>query len=233
MKTLAIMQPYFLPYIGYIQLLRGVDRFVILDDVNYINRGWVNRNRLLLHGAAYTFTLPLQNASQNRLICDIELLDSMEWRKNIMCTIQHAYTKAPVFEEVWPLMESIFEYPTIQLDKFLLHSLRKVVEYLNLNIQIVKSARRYNNAHLRGQDRIIDICRQEGASRYVNAIGGRSLYRPECFAAYGIELTFLQSRPVIYRQKSETFIPWLSIMDVLMFNTKEQTLGMLQEFDLI
>src|SRR5512140_19777 len=105
MKSIAIMQPYFLPYIGYFQLMAAVDKFVVFDDVNYINRGWINRNRLLLNGGAHTFTVPLRGASQNKLICDIELAEDDGWRDKLLRTISQSYAKTPCYAEVAPLME--------------------------------------------------------------------------------------------------------------------------------
>ena len=233
MSALAIMQPYFLPYIGYFQLLAAVDRFVILDDVNYINRGWVNRNRLLLNGDAHTFTLPLQSASQNKLICEIQLQNGMVWRDKLLRTIQHAYIRAPYYSEVRPLFENIIMYPTIYLCEMLLHSLRSIVDYLEINTQIIESSRCYENSHLRGQDRIIDIVRKEKASLYINAIGGKALYGSEIFKSVGVDLKFLQPRMVTYRQLNKNYIPWLSIMDILMFNNKNEIHEMLKEYDLV
>ena len=233
MKTLAIMQPYFLPYIGYFQLMAAVDRFVVLDDVNYINRGWINRNCLLLNGEPKLFTLPLQGASQNKLICEIELQNGTLWKEKLLRKIQHAYIKAPFYSDVRSLLENIIEYPAIRLDEILLHSLRSIVDYLELNTQIVESSRIYKNADLSGQDRIIDICKQEKASHYINAIGGRELYCSKQFNSVDIDLKFLQPRAVTYHQITEKHIPWLSIMDVMMFNGKKKLKGMLKEYDLI
>ncbi len=232
MKTIAIMQPYFLPYIGYFQLMAAVDKFVVFDDVHYINRGWVNRNRLLLDGAAHTFTVPLRGASQNKLICDIELMDDDGWRDKLLRTIRQAYAKAPCYADVSALMERIIRHPVRRLDEFLLNSLREIAHYLALGTEIVGSSRIYGNAQLRGQERILDICRQESAQRYVNAIGGEALYDRARFSEQGIELKFLRSWPLSYAQGGGEFVPWLSILDVLMFNPQPQARLLLGEMDL-
>ena len=218
MKTIAIMQPYFLPYIGYFQLMAAVDKFIIYDDVNYINRGWINRNRLLLNGVSHTFTVPLSRASQNRLICDIEVNDEQNWRIKLLRTIQQAYGQAPYYAQVSTLLEVVINYPSIRLDEFLLNSLREVVRYLSLNVEIVSSSRCYKNAHLKGQDRILDICRQEGADIYINPIGGVELYDRNNFSTQDVSLLFLQAHPISYSQGKSEHVPWLSILDVLMFN---------------
>jgi WbqC-like protein family len=233
MKTIAIMQPYFLPYIGYIQLLAAVDKFVVLDDVNYINRGWVNRNRLLLNGVAHTFTVPLRGASQNRLICDIELVGEKSWRGKLMRTIRQAYGHAPCYAPIFALLERVVNYPSVRLEEFLLNSLREIVRYLSLEVEIVSTSRVYKNAHLKGQERILDICLQERADAYINPIGGLDLYDRTSFLEQGIQFSFLRSRPVIYPQGKNEYVPWLSILDVLMFNEPSAVRQLLVEIDLV
>lgn len=233
MKTIAIMQPYFLPYIGYFQLLAAVDKFVVLDDVNYINRGWVNRNRLLLNGTAHTFTVPLRGASQNRLICDIALVSEQGWRDKLMCTIRQAYGSAPCYMQVSTLLESLINYPSVRLDEFLLNSLREIVRYLSLEVEIVSTSRVYKNAPLKGPERILDICLQERADRYINPIGGLDLYDRASFLEQGIQLNFLRSRPIAYHQGKGEFVPWLSILDILMFNGPPAVRQLLSEMDLV
>ncbi len=233
MKTIAIMQPYFLPYIGYFQLMAAVDKFIIYDDVNYINRGWINRNRLLLNGVSHTFTVPLSRASQNRLICDIEVNDEQNWRIKLLRTIQQAYGQAPYYAQVSTLLEDVINYPSIRLDEFLLNSLREVVRYLSLNVEIVSSSRCYKNAHLKGQDRILDICRQEGADIYINPIGGVELYDRNNFSTQDVSLLFLQAHPISYSQGKSEHVPWLSILDVLMFNEPNTVRQLLTVMNLI
>ena len=217
--TLGIMQPYFLPYIGYFQLLAVVDKFILLDDVNYINRGWINRNRLLLNGAAHTFTIPLIGASQNKHICEIELVTENNWREKLLRTIQLAYTKAPYYSSVFAVLEKIIIYPSRQLDDFLLHSICEIAKYLSLDdTKIVGTSRDYNNQNLKGQERILDICLQEKTDVYINPIGGVDLYDKNTFLEKGIQLHFLQSRPITYQQGKYEHVPWLSILDVLMYN---------------
>src|SRR5688500_18274261 len=105
----AVMQPYLFPYIGYIQLMSAVDHLVFLDDVAYINKGWINRNRSLQNGKDHLFTVPLLGASQNRLINSIEIADDGKWRTKFLRTIQMAYSKAPFYAETQPLIEGIIE----------------------------------------------------------------------------------------------------------------------------
>ncbi|WP_413458132.1 WbqC family protein [Herbaspirillum huttiense] len=215
---LAIMQPYFLPYIGYFQLMEKVDAFVVFDDVSFINKGWINRNRICINGAAHLFTIPLLNASQNRRICDIAISPDMSWRKKLLKTFHQAYLKAPQFERVFPLVEEILLFPSDQLSAFLLNSIEQIHKRLELRTELIPSSRCYGNAEIKGQERIIDICRQEDAHVYINPPGGKELYDENAFAAAELELKFLT--PVLdpYPQGGSPFLAGLSIIDVLMNN---------------
>lgn len=215
---LAIMQPYFLPYIGYFQLMAAVDKFVILDDVHFINRGWINRNRLLLHGSPHMFTVPLRAASQNRRISDIDLVDESRWRERLIRTARQAYSRAPFFHKVFPMFERMVSFPPIHLKDYVLNALTEVRSYLDIHVELVKSSSDYHNSELKGWRRIVDICRKENADIYINPIGGTDLYSREEFQRVGINLYFLQSRQITYSQGDRPYVPWLSILDVLMFN---------------
>jgi hypothetical protein len=217
-RRLAVMQPYFFPYVGYFQLMAKVDAFVVFDDVNFINKGWINRNRINVAGAAHMITVPLQKASQNRLICDIEVDMSSNWRDKILKTIEQSYVRAPHFEQVFPLVERAVRYPAANLSDYLCHSLTALRDYLRLPTDIILTSRGYGNAELKGQERIIDICVQERASIYVNAIGGIELYTRSEFADRGLELKFVQPALAPYACGRLAYVPGLSIIDVLMWN---------------
>lgn len=217
-RTLAIMQPYFLPYLGYFQLMAKADAFVIYDDVHYINRGWINRNRININGAAHMLTVPLLQASQNKLICEISVSDDPAWRRKILRSIQQAYAKAAQFSRVFPLLEDILNHPAGNLADFLRYSLTALRDHLGLKTMLIDSSRCYGNQALKGQSRIIDICLREKASLYINAIGGMELYNHADFEENGLRLSFLH--PVLnpYSAGSSPYVPGLSIVDVLMHN---------------
>lgn len=231
--TLAIMQPYFLPYIGYFQLLNAVDTFVLYDDVNFINRGWVNRNTLLLGGKPHLFTLPLLNASQNRLIHEVEVSEDIAWRKKTLKTIQQAYQKAPQFQVVFPLVEKMMYLKTSDIGDLIYQSLVILKGYLGIETELVRTSRKYANAELKGQERILDICKKEGATRYINPIGGQELYQKELFQAQGIQLNFIKSNLHPYPQFKNAFVPWLSILDIMMFNDLGSIQELLLDFELV
>lgn len=231
MSALAIMQPYLFPYIGYWQLLRATDTFVVYDDVNYINRGWINRNRILINNAPGLITLPLLQASQNRKINEIDIAPPAPWQKKMLRTIEMAYRKAPCFDQVFPLVEQVLGYEERNLAGFLTYQLQTMARFMGLDTRIVPSSGVYANAALAAQERILDICRQEGASRYVNAQGGRALYAPADFADTGIDLRFIAMRALPYGQRGEGFTPYLSIVDALMEVGPEGIGAHLQAYD--
>jgi len=231
--TLAIMQPYFLPYIGYMQLMNAVDTFILYDDVAFINRGWINRNRLLINGQEHLFTVPLKDASQNKRINEVHLADDPKWRSKLLKTIEQGYRKAPYYATVMPLTEKIINFTTDSIADLVYFSLIELNQYLGLTTRVVQSSSVYNNVALKAQERILDICRQENASRYINPIGGTELYDKPTFIQAGIELNFIKAKPVEYPQLKGNFVPWLSIIDILMFNDIASAKVLLEEYELV
>ena len=231
--TIAIMQPYFLPYIGYLQLMNEVDKFIFYDDVAFINRGWVNRNRILVNGKEFMLTVPLKEASQNKLISEIDLGDDPKWRQKLLQTLGQSYRKAPFYTTVYPLLEKIVNLEVRTIADLVRGSFPLINDYIGIQTELVPSSEIYHNTELRGQERILDICLREKATRYINPIGGMELYDRQRFADAGIELFFIQSKRVDYPQFRNEFVPWLSIADVLMFNDIPTVQGMLKEFELV
>jgi WbqC-like protein family. len=212
------MQPYFLPYIGYWQLIAAVDVFVIYDNIKYTKKGWINRNRLLRKGAPAVFSLPLRAASDDLDVRDREI--APEFRgKTLLAQVRGAYLRAPQFEPTFALLERILVTGERNLFLFLERSIRLTCEHLGIGTEIRRSSDVSADRDLRGQDRVLAICEAVGTDVYVNAIGGVELYSAEAFAARGMELRFIRSRPLEYQQPGAPFVPNLSILDVLMFNS--------------
>jgi hypothetical protein len=217
---LAIMQPYFLPYLGYFQLMSAVDKLVLLDDVNFINRGWINRNRIAVNGEPHWLTLPLAKASQNRLINEIEIVDDPLWKRKATRTVELSYRNAPFAQEILPLFSDILKEARGPLSVFLFRQLRLVTDYIGIEAVIEPTSTIYPKEDRTGPDRILDICRQEGATRYFNLPGGRDLYDAQMFAAAGIELRFIDPNvKALSLRHSGHEGPVLSILDLLMLNS--------------
>ena len=215
------MQPYFLPYIGYFQLIAAVDAFVIYDDIKYTKKGWINRNRLLQNGKDAVFTLPLENAPDSLDVRERRISGSFD-RSHLIERVRNAYHGAPFFADAFEVFESIVLHSERNLFAFLHHSLIETCAYLGIGTKLIVSSELGVDPSLRGQDRVIATCVRVGASVYVNPIGGKELYSRERFAEHEIGLRFLRPGAVRYRQFGEEFVPWLSILDVMMFNDKSR-----------
>lgn len=229
----AIMQPYLFPYIGYFQLIAAVDRFVIYDTVQYTKKGWINRNRYLRNGQPIVFTLPVEKGSDLLDIHERRVAPCFEPEK--LCgKLVEAYRRAPHFRETMPLVETALSYRSQNLFDHLRQALTLTCDHLSIGTPILVASRIEDDTSLRRQDRVIDICERLGATTYVNAIGGTALYDPAAFAQRGIDLRFLRARPFAYPQFADPFVPWLSIVDVLMFNPLPAVLAQIRDgYDLV
>lgn len=231
--TLAIMQPYLFPYVGYFQLINAVDKFVIYDDVAFINKGWINRNSILSNGKASLFTLPLVGASQNKLINEIEIENLSAWGKKFLKTLEQNYKKAPHYQSVISIVEKIVQSENTNIADLIYVSLQEICEYLKIDTELVRTSTIYQNQHLKAQERILDICLQEKATHYINPIGGQELYDKTLFAENGIKLNFIQSKRSEYQQFKNEFVPWLSIIDLMMFCSVDEIKQQLTMFELV
>lgn len=231
MKT-GIMQPYVFPYVGYYQLLQATDKFVFLDDVNFINRGWINRNNILVNKAPVLFTLPLKGASQNLKINEIEA-DLSVWVGKFYKTLEMAYKKAPHYADVLPVIKDVLENSGTGIAEIAKSSVAKVFDYLGIKKEIINSSAEFKNEHLKAQERIIDICCQLNTATYINPIGGTELYQQEEFAKHNMELRFIKANPIVYKQFNHDFVPYLSMLDPLMFNSKEEIKHLLNQYQLV
>lgn len=217
----AVMQPYFLPYVGYWQLIGAADVFIVYDNIKYTKKGWINRNRYLLNGKEAVFSLPLRKDSDFLDVKNRFLAPSFS-RDELLNRFREAYRKSPGFATVMPVLEEIVGFPDDNLFAYIWHSISKVCAYLGIPTRLLVSSTLSIDHSLKGAKRVQAICRCLGAETYINPIGGVSLYDRQDFAEHGIELTFLKSNEVSYSQGGHEFIPWLSVADVLMFASKEE-----------
>ena len=231
---LAIMQPYFLPYIGYFQLINAVDEFVIYDNIEFTKRGWINRNRILVNGTDIVLTLPLKKDSDYLHVIDRFLADTWEVeRMKMLNRIAESYRKAPFFKEVYLVLEKCILYEERNLFKFILHSVQTIMKYLNIDTNLVVSSTISINHKLKSEEKVIAICKKRGAEVYINPIGGQELYNKERFLKNNIELKFQKSNNITYSQFNNEFTPWLSIIDVVMFNHKDDIPSILNNYSFI
>ena len=236
---IAIMQPYIFPYIGYFQLINSVDIFVFYDDVNFIKGGWINRNRICVNKMDYLYTIPLKSQSQNVLIKDIYLSNEIyyKWLNKFYRTLEESYKKSNNFLVVFELVKNVLEVDLTKnysISDLAVDSIIKVSEYLELDTMFYRSSMLTNNSKgLERSDRLIQISNELGSNTYINAESGKHLYDKEYFKSNGIDLFFLKSHAPQYPQFSNLFIPFLSVIDILMHNRKSDIVESLNKYELI
>ncbi len=236
---LGVMQPYFFPYIGYWQLMNAVDEYIIADNVNFIKNGYINRNNILINGSASRFGVPVRKASQNRIIAEHEHgLDEAEVTK-LLETIKSAYAKAPYFEKVSEKIELVLKFGLSDdgrnLSLFLENAIRVTAEMLGINTPIFLASRDIKlDGGFKRENLVMAFCKNRGADAYYNAIGGTGLYFRDFFNENGVNLKFVKTDENLrYRQYTDDFIPNLSIIDVMMFCSREEIRGLLDSYTLI
>ncbi|MBG0757072.1 WbqC family protein [Vibrio cidicii] len=226
----AVMQPYLFPYLGYYQLVYAVDKFVFYDDVNFIKRGYINRNNILVNGAAQRFTIPVPGATQNKKINTFEF--SMDVMKTLK-TIQQAYNKAPYFQPVYEIIKEVLTSNNRSVTYICKLSIEKVFDYLNLDKDYFVSSQLDYNRDLTAADKLISISKRLECTEYINSPGGIDLYQKEYFKEQEIELSFINMIAGEYFQSNHDFVPYLSMIDVLMWNSKEQVKQLLEQYELV
>lgn len=231
---IAIMQPYFFPYIGYFQLMNAVDEFIVYDNIEYSRKGWVNRNRILVAGSDSYITLPLRKDSDYLNIVNRSLAES--WpaeREKMLNKLRESYRAAPSFKAVFPILEEILNVDEANLFKFLINSLLHVKEYLGVSTPLIASSTISIDHDLKAEDKVIALVKERKADFYINPIGGLELYNRSRFNDEGIKLWFLKTNNIAYQQFGQPFIPFLSIIDVMMFNSQQSVREYLADYTLI
>jgi hypothetical protein len=231
---LALMQPYFFPYLGYFQIISACDLFVIYDDVQFIKGGWINRNRILINGEAQYITLPLEKDHLSKKINERRFTTGFEREKEaIRRKLEAAYREAPFYADTMAMVRGCFDCKERNVAGFLTNVLTLCCRHLQIATPIRLASELPRNSDGRGEERVIEINKALGADHYINPPGGKELYNKQTFANAGITLSFLQPREIRYSQGAGNFMPWLSILDVLMFNSIEDTRTMLGSYDLV
>ena len=230
---LAIMQPYFFPYIGYFQLLNAADFFVIYDNIQFSKAGWIHRNRILVNGVVKYITLALKKDSDFLDIHKRFLSENyLDANRKLLRRIEGAYSNAPYYKDVFPLACDVLQHDEPNLFLFVFHSIVKIASYLSISTEFIKSSELDVDHALKGEDKVLAFCRNLGASTYLNLPGGEILYDKHDFKKEGIDLKFIHPKKFEYNQMSNSFVPWLSIIDVLMFNPAHIVREQLHLYDL-
>ena len=252
---LAIMQPYFFPYIGYFQAIHAVDKYILYDNLNYIENGWIHRNRFLVTNGKPTYlNAEIQSRSSFKKIKDVDLVDNNRWRSRIMKSLYLNYKKAAYFEETYSLVEGVIYSKVGKLSDLNYIGIKSICDYLDINTILNNNISKYDDMENRlsllplvsGEFncyklskpsvkviRVLEICYTEKADEFINAIGGQGLYDKTEFMQNGIKLMFVKTIDQPYKQLSNTYYPGLSIIDVLMNCGKDGAKERLIKYELI
>ena len=230
---LGIMQPYFVPYIGYWQLMNAVDKYIVYDDVNFIKGGWINRNRILINGEVKYFNIPMIGSSPNKLINEVNVNNSEPLIAKNIRILENAYKKAPYYADVFPVLEQVLRCGKDTISEYIFESFRLINAYLGIDTELIMSSTLDKDNSLKAQDKVLAICDLLGADEYYNTIAGKELYSFDAFREKGITLKLLRMLPVEYHQFGDHFEPNLSMIDVLMFNSKETIRGYLEQYEIV
>lgn len=248
---IAIMQPYFLPYIGAFQMINAVDQYLVYGEVNYRNDGWCHKNRMILKNQGHIFfRVAMNGAGIHKTFNDVLVDPSMKWRDRIAKTYELNYSKTKYYVDVKGLLEMVLYCRCETLTDFNYNSLKVVCDYLGIGakltinkpLELIIEENLRRNKSLINENisvdnktrRIIEICNYLNADTYYNPIGGLNLYNKNEFEACGIQLSFLKTSDICYRQDGNNkFVPNLSIIDVISNCGKDGTLRLLNEFTLL
>jgi len=231
---IGIMQPYLLPYIGYFQLIWACDKFVVHDDVQYIRQGWINRNRIIIHGRETLFVFSVKHDDHWKHINERFYTDAFDIEaRKLLRNIDQSYSKAPHFAEVRALLVDVLGSSERNVSKLNTLAMRKTCQYLGIGTEILTSSEMGFEKSLVGVCRVIAINKELGSIHYINPIGGTELYSKDRFQEHGMRLSFLKPRMRPYTQSTAEFIPSLSIIDIMMNCSRESILEMLGDYDLL
>lgn len=253
---LGIMQPYIFPYIGYFQVIHAVDKYILYENLDYIKEGWIHRNRILIKsGEPKYITINIEAKSSYTKISEIKLCKNDKWKKKILNTIKFNYSRSSYFQEIFPLVEKIVNKDFDNIHIYNSNCIITICDYLDISTKIQYSNQNYLEMENLLDDeydqedknrrisapygdlekktaRVIKMCEKEGADVFINAPGGEKLYKKEVFKEYGIHLYFVETEAINYPQFSHSFVPNLSIIDVLMHCGKEKTKDLLKKYRL-
>jgi len=230
--TLSGNQPYFLPYLPYWQLIYASDVFLIADDFNFIENSWITRNRLLIQGTPHYFHLDVSKQSSNKPISDLSLAPQSKCKDKLLRQLFLEYRHSKNFDDAYSLLEFILSYPDNNLARFISNSILIILEYLEIKTTVHYTSEYHPDDHLKNKDKVVWFCNQCSADSLINLPGGRELYDPSYFLEHGIDIKFINSSFPRYHQKSSTFIPGLSILDIIMNCSRTEVQDMLPAFSL-
>jgi hypothetical protein len=233
---LAIMQPYFFPYLGYFGLIKHSDRFIIFEIVQFMRHGWIERNRILKVGEGWQYIrAPLAKHSQKTAIKEVRINNNELWQNKILQQLVHYKHRSPYYKEVIGFLENALSFKTDSITELNAHLLAETCKYIGIsfcreifsemNIAIEKASA--------ADEWAINICKALAADTYINPPGGMDIFDRGKYVRANINLQFLKVNLKPYKQWGGTFEKALSIIDVMMFNKPEEIQAMLDDYQIL
>jgi hypothetical protein len=232
---LSIMQPYFFPYIGYFALIKNVDRFILLDEVQYIRHGWIERNRIINPKGEFTYIqVPLiKEEGRNTIIKRLRIRNDEEWQRKILSQLEVYRKRSPHYYAVRNLIADCISGDDSSIVGLNYRTLRAVCDYLEISttIEIFSEMNLSIQQPNHPGEWALNICKAIGnVEEYWNPIGGKEIFNKGSFETSGIHLGFLEMNKNQYQQGELVFQENLSIIDLLMFNSKDEVKTMINNF---
>ena len=230
---IAIMQPYFFPYIGYFSLIQNTEHFIFFDTPQYIRKGWINRNRIIGgNGKDIYFTVPVEKVERDTAIRNVPISYKDDWREKMMGQLTIYKKRAPYYQNVTELVRSVITPDYRNISELAIASIKKTCEFIDMKLECdIYSEMSLPEFTVKEPDEwALYITKYTGYDTYVNPPGGKTFFKQEKYKNEGIELQFLSQELIPYRQRTKEFIPGLSIIDVLMFCTPDEIKEMMDHY---
>ena len=233
----GVMQPYLFPYVGYFQLINHVDRWVVFDDAQFISKGWINRNRILhpeVNKEWQYITVPLKKHSRKSRIMDVEVNDDVRWKEELLGKLTFYKKKAPFYSETRNFIENCLNQSGSALSDWVVSTLNDTCDYLDIpfDCSIFSEMQLNTDGVEHAGQWALEIADRLGADEYVNPHGGYEIFHEDEFSGRDIKLRFLKSKLTPYIQRRGGFVPGLSIVDVMMWNDKDNIREMLNDYEI-
>ena len=223
----TILQPSYLPWLGFFEQMSRSDKFVLLDDVQYTRRDWRNRNRIRVRENWIWLTVPVQQKSRfSQSLLETRIDNSVSWRRKHLETLRQHYCKAPFFEKYFPRCQQVYEKDWTFLFDLCLETINLIKEEMGIETPLLRSSEMKPGGEK--TERLVSICRELGATHYLSGESGSTYIAEEDFSSQGIALEYQNYEHPVYPQRYTGFVPHLSAIDLL-FNCGEQSLGILKQ----
>lgn len=223
----VILQPGFMPWLGFFELMYQCDLFVFLDDVQYTKRDWRSRNKIKGPDGPIWLNVPVKTKSRfKQLIKNAEIDNSQNWIKRHLKTLKMAYSRAPYFDMFYPVLEEVYNSSWNLLCNIDLELIKLIMRELGLKRKLLRSSEMQIPFKDQADERIIEICKTCNATHFYNGAAGRAIYDSKHFKKYDIALEFQDYKHPAYHQQWGNFVPFLSIID-LIFNHGPESLDIL------